>query len=345
MTPDQLAATARARGVATTYQDVRGGRHEPPRAPLKALLAALGAPPDPDPAWPAVVVARTGQKPAWVPPAGATVVLESGEERPLPEALPGELPLGWHLVVGRGGQTVLVVAPAACHLPRRLAAGGRSWGWAAQLYALRSTGSWGVGDLGDLARLLGPDGLDPGFVLVNPLHAAPPTQPSPYFPSSRVFRNPLYLRVEAVPELRTLDPDGRALLAGLTAAGRRLSSADRLARVAAGRLKDEALRRCHQALERLPARRAALAAHRAATPGLDDFATFCALQHAHGPDWRRWPAARSRPGAPAVAAFRPEHDAEADYHAYLPWLLDEQLAALPRGEVGLVNDLAVGFAP
>ena len=345
MTPDQLAATARARGVATTYQDVRGGRHEASPDTLQALLAALGAPPDPDPAWPAVVVARTGQKPAWVPPAGATVVLESGEERPLPEALPGELPLGWHRVVGRGGQTVLVVAPAACHLPRRLAAGGRSWGWAAQLYALRSTGSWGVGDLGDLARLLGPDGLDPGFVLVNPLHAAPPTQPSPYFPSSRVFRNPLYLRVEAVPELRALDPDGRALLAGLTAAGRRLSSADRLDRVAAGRLKDEALRRCHQALERLPARRAALAAHRAATPGLDDFATFCALQHAHGPDWRRWPAALRRPGAPAVAAFRAEHAAEADYHAYLQWLLDEQLAALPRGEVGLVNDLAVGFAP
>ncbi|HYT26797.1 MAG TPA: 4-alpha-glucanotransferase, partial [Actinomycetota bacterium] len=33
------------------------------------------------------------------------------------------------------------------------------------------------------------------------------------------------------------------------------------------------------------------------------------------------------------------------YHAYLQWLLDEQLAAVPRMRVGLLNDLAVGVDP
>src|SRR4051794_22516444 len=38
--------------------------------------------------------------------------------------------------------------PPRCPLPS-----GRAWGWAAQLYAARSTGSWGIGDLMDLDRL------------------------------------------------------------------------------------------------------------------------------------------------------------------------------------------------
>ena len=40
----------------------------------------------------------------------------------------------------------LIVAPARCHLPEGL----RAWGWAIQLYALRSRESWGIGDLADL---------------------------------------------------------------------------------------------------------------------------------------------------------------------------------------------------
>ncbi len=42
-----------------------------------------------------------------------------------------------------------------------------------------------------------------GFILVNPLHAASPAapmEPSPYLPTSRRFVNPLYLRIEAIPE-------------------------------------------------------------------------------------------------------------------------------------------------
>ena len=42
--------------------------------------------------------------------------------------------------------------------------------------------------------------LDPGFVLVNPLHAAapvPPIEPSPYLPMTRRFVNPLWVKVLA----------------------------------------------------------------------------------------------------------------------------------------------------
>ena len=61
----------------------------------------------------------------------------------------------------------------------------RSWGFALQLYSVRSGGSWGHGDLRDLADLAAWSGRELGadFVLVNPLHAAEPLapiSPSPY---------------------------------------------------------------------------------------------------------------------------------------------------------------------
>ncbi|NUP59906.1 MAG: 4-alpha-glucanotransferase, partial [Pseudarthrobacter sp.] len=134
-------------------------------------------------------------------------------------ALPQDLPLGWHtLRAESGGATVtamLVVTPA------RLATAGpleerRGWGLATQLYSVRSKRSWGIGDfadLADLAAISGARGAD--YVLVNPLHAAepvPPVQPSPYSPSTRRFFNPLYIRIEAVPELAYLKPRKRAAL-------------------------------------------------------------------------------------------------------------------------------------
>ena len=81
----------------------------------------------------------------------------------------------------------------------------RAWGLATQLYTRAVAALLGrrrprrPADLAVwAARDLGAD-----FVLVNPLHAAepvPPMEPSPYLPTTRRFVNPLYLRVEDIPE-------------------------------------------------------------------------------------------------------------------------------------------------
>src|SRR6195256_4881812 len=78
----------------------------------------------------------------------------------------------------------------------------RAWGWAIQLYALRSRESWGVGDMADLRRF-GRWSRRRGasIVLLNPLGAQTPTipyEPSPYYASTRRFRNVVYLRIEEI---------------------------------------------------------------------------------------------------------------------------------------------------
>jgi 4-alpha-glucanotransferase len=122
--------------------------------------------------------------------------------------LPADLPAGYHRLHvdagGVGADATLIVSPDTVALPASLGS-GRTWGLAVQLYSVRSERSWGIGDVTDLTDLAVWSAAqhDAGFILVNPLHAAAPAapmEPSPYLPTSRRFVNPMYLRVEAIPE-------------------------------------------------------------------------------------------------------------------------------------------------
>lgn len=273
--------------------------------------------------------------------------------------VPGDLPLGYHTLRARSdgeqAATTLIVTPAWLGLPERLG-GRRSWGLATQLYSVRSRRSWGVGDLADLADLATwSAGLGAGFVQVNPVHAAepgPPMEPSPYLPTSRRFANPMYLRVELIPEYAYLTAADRAEVESVRDDLRkRLDGVDTIDRDSCWEAKRTALRAVH-AVPRGAGRELAYQAYRDREGrGLDDFAAWCALADVHGPDWHGWPDELRQPGSPAVAAFCAEHAAEVDFHRWLQWVLDEQLdltqatarrAGMP---LGIVHDLAVGVNP
>ena len=175
---------------------------------------------------------------------------------------------------------------------------------------MRSSRSWGHGDLRDLADLATWSGRELGaaFVLINPLHAAepvPPVSASPYLPMSRRFVSPLYLRVEDIPEYALLPSARRQRIAALAAPLRAGNSSPALIdRDAVWTAKRAALE-IVQDWPLAPARRAAFRRFIVREgQALDDWATWCALAEIHGPDWRSWPAALQSPRSATVAAER-----------------------------------------
>lgn len=334
------AADLAAWGIHSGYSDFAGRWRQTSATTLAAVAAAMGVDGDAEPPPSPMLFLRPGQAPLVDGP--ATLQTEDGTEVAVDSRLPPDLPIGYHRLISLadGRSTTVVVSPGVCPLPP-----APGWGWASQLYAVRSEASWGIGDLADLRELARWSGeeLGAGFVLVNPLHAAPPVLPqpaSPYFPSSRRFRNPLYLRIEEVPGAGASGGD----LGGLAAAGRALCSDRRIDRDAVFTLKMQALSRLWDRFGEGPDDDRFDAWCWAQGPPLDGWATFCTLVEQQGPRWRAWPAEYRHPDQPEVRLFRDSHARRVRFHAWLQWLLEEQLSAAST-HLPLVHDLAVGVDP
>ncbi|MEY2421754.1 MAG: 4-alpha-glucanotransferase [Acidimicrobiaceae bacterium] len=327
-------------GIDDGYWDIVGQWHHTPESTRRALRVAMGGlsdVADPPPASRPVWFVRQGTTPTIE--RSAELVLEDGTSLAASKALPPDLPLGYHdLLPSDGGPaTRLIVAPDRCHLPDGL----RTWGWSAQLYATRSRTSWGIGDLGDLATIARwSAGLGAGVLGINPLHAAHPgalQDPSPYFPSSRRFRNPLYLRIEEVPGFST----GDETLALAAKAGQSLNNDRVIDRDQVYALKLSALELLWAGFGDDPAFDAFIARGGSA---LRQFAVYCALAERHGGGWTTWASEYRRPDSPSVTRFAAAQHDRLRFHSWLQWLLDEQLAAA-GAEIALLGDLAIGFDP
>jgi 4-alpha-glucanotransferase len=316
MTDPELIRRAEAAGIVPSYLDSRQQRVEVSADTLTAILDALGEPAEP------------GE-------------LGRPDERSGPEV-----------------RDVPDVSGLGADAPRPPVPRDRSWGFTVQLYSVRSRRSWGHGDLADLADLAAWSARDlgAGFVLINPLHAAeplPPVSPSPYLPMTRRYISPLYLRVEDIPEYQRLDVRHRQRIDALAAPLRAASStAGLIDRDAVWTAKREAL----EIIRRVPLsdRRHEEYVRFCCREGrdLEDWATWCVRAERYGPDWRSWPAPARDPG-PAASA-RPPGQAgadPADFHAWLQWHADQQLAAAQRAalaagmRIGIIADLAVGAHP
>ncbi len=324
-------------GIDRGYWDAGGQWQEPPQETIDAIASTMGvtdgAPPPGPPLW--FVRAGHGE---WLQ-SPADLVLEDGTTRRGVDALPPDLPPGYHDLhpLDGGPTTRLVISPGRCHLPPDL----RTWGWAVQLYAIRSARSWGHGDLGDLRDLARwAHGQGAGALSLNPLHAAGPArpqQPSPYYPSSRQWRSPLYLRVEEVPGAAVVGAD----LEALAEAGRSLNTSERIDRDGVWDLKRRALEACFAVAGDDPDFDTWLDAQ---GEPLISFATWCTLAERHGNSWQGWPEELRRPDGPAVAAVAVGEARRVRFHAWLQWLLDRQVADA-FAELPPINDLAVGFDP
>jgi len=276
---------------------------------------------------------------------------------------------GYHRIelesAGERFESQLIIAPATCYLPRFIDGGARGWGISLQLYALRSARNWGIGDFTDLQtaiEILAPLGVD--SVGLNPLHALFPQLPenaSPYSPSSRDFINPVYLDIDLIAEADGGD-EWRRLVHSEAFQARLRSLRQRqlvdYSGVWAAKLEALALlyRRFRQVLGDAGSERARGFREFQAARGdaLSRFALFEALQaHFHAADsalqnWRQWPVEFHDPRSAAVAEWSAAHRAEVEFHEYLQWQADLQLAAVQEAcerqgmRIGIYNDLAVG---
>ena len=156
------------------YEDALGKWHRISDSVRTAVLEAMGVDPDfPAPhSDPPVRVLRPGEVFSWE--GEADLFLEDGTVLRVKDRLPPDLPFGYHRLqfFEEKSPFHLIVSPGKCFLPSHL----RIWGWAVQLYSLRSAGSWGMGDFADLRRLArwSARKLSAGILLLNPLCAATP---------------------------------------------------------------------------------------------------------------------------------------------------------------------------
>ncbi len=289
--------------------------------------------------------------------------------------LPMELPEGYHWLdihVGDGSiggpvnRCLLILSPPQCDQPPILQS-RRLWGVAVQLYTLRSTNNWGIGDFADLETLirwLAP--LGAGFVGLNPLHALAPADPgrsSPYSASNRQFLNVLYIAVPKVEEFETCEAAQR--LRSDVHFAKRLNACRAATLVdyrAIATLKFEILELlygefCARHLESSSERAGRYKAFvTAGGDALQLHARFdaldrhcCAMGSASG--WQSWPLEYRDSQGPAAARFAAEQADSVGFFLYLQWLAHEQLQAAQTlcrelgMPIGLYGDYAVGAHP
>ena len=316
-------------GIDDRYVDAAGNERTVAASTVRRLREIIGEPAPRQ----APIVLRPGQRALG---RRGELHLEDGTIIPVDGTVPADLPFGYHhLVVPNGSRRLVIASPGRCFLPPEW----RAWGWSAQLYATRSSTSWGIGDFADLAQLARwSTRLGAGFVLVNPVGAVAPVgrqQPSPYFPASRRFRNPIYLRVEEVPGASSV---GR-LIGEAARAGQALNHLRIIDR-------DEVWRIKRQALEAIwassPPLREFEAWYDAQPSSLTQFATWSVLAERYGPIWREWPDSWRRPSLGRNEDHVPVDRAR--FHAWLQWLLDRQLAPV-SSSLRLIQDLPIGADP
>jgi 4-alpha-glucanotransferase len=227
----------------------------------------------------------------------------------------------------------------------------RHAGAMAPLFSLRSSKSWGIGDIADLplfAPWLSAAGFDRLMLL--PINTVGGGETSPYAAASTMAIDPIYIALRAVPDfvyaggVDALSADARVALA----------IADRSSAIhydAVRRAKREALsiafaQFADDEWAQLTTRGAALAAYIARERWwLDDYALFMAIADTTlATSWRQWPEAIRRRDPRALDELRRQLSREVLRHQYLQWIADSQWQAA-RVETAALGVALMGDLP
>jgi 4-alpha-glucanotransferase len=366
---DRIEDKAAQWGIETQYHDAFGRLCfvEPETlARLVELLARRGAPKRGR--LPKTVVVRRNREPLLHTdaPTGTRVTWTVSAKGPIAQGqgtaptvrLPDDLPTGNFTLrvdlpspAEGSEEAALLVAPEQAYQGGS-AAPRRMWGIAVQLYGVRSYRNWGHGDFTDLAGLIDLAAARGAAAIgLNPLHALfddHAEDASPYSPNSRLFLNPLYIDVEAVPGFPGVDA------AGLREEVESLREGEFVDYAGVASAKARALRLAYEtfrgaAFSKQQRQFHAFRRERGTT--LKRYAAFEFLRRRHGMPWQQWPAEWRDAEEKALARLRNEEANEVAFFEFVQWTAHEQLAACcarirERGlPLGLYLDIAVGVSP
>lgn len=224
---------------------------------------------------------------------------------------------------------------------------GRRAGLLLPVFSARSTRSWGIGDIGDLARL-GPWLQASGLRLLQvlPVNDMATGQTSPYSALSAMAIDPIYVGLEELPEAGVDTQAG--LDAGVQAQREALNASASVQYGETRALKEAVLRRAFATFlarewHRDTPRAAELRAYIAEEAWwLDDYTLFRVLHDHHGARaWWDWPSGLASRDPSAVAQARVEFADALLETSWLQWVAQRQWEAARRAldGIALVGDL------
>lgn len=255
----------------------------------------------------------------------------------------------------------LIFAPKTCYSPQE-ASPSKMWGYAAQLYSLKSENNWGMGDFGDLLGLVEKSAKQGVSAIgLNPLHPLYPNNPahrSPYSPTSRCFLNVMYIDVTNVPNYQdcqaaqqrfTSDEfQAKLAFAKTTELIDYPAVADVKYQILALLFADFTANADKTLTTEFQAFKAEQGADLLALTTFDALYEYFRAQDENAYGWKMWPSEYQNPSSEAVKAFQQSHAVRIDYFAFLQWLAHRQLTEVANTAkaqgmpVGLYLDLAVG---
>ncbi|HKT10595.1 MAG TPA: 4-alpha-glucanotransferase [Terriglobia bacterium] len=265
--------------------------------------------------------------------------------------LPRDLPLGYHALTVESGphsyRTLVISAPVKAFVGSGANA-KKVWGIFIPVYALRSDSNWGVGDFGDLRKLMEwVHGRGGSLVGTLPLLASfldEPFDPSPYSPVSRLFWNELFLDMSLVPEMKECREAREFMASGDFKAERMHLESHALVNYRrAMALKRKVLEPLARTIfERPSGRQQEFFRYVESHPNLRDYAQFRATCDRRRASWWTWPE-RLREGKLRSGDYDPD---AMRYHLYVQWLAEEQIRSFAKGcgsnAEGLYLDLPLG---
>jgi len=258
----------------------------------------------------------------------------------------------------------LIFAPKLCFSPQQ-ASVNKVWGYTAQLYSLRSSSNWGIGDFSDLFKLVEESAEQQAATIgLNPLHPlfqVNPAHRSPYSPSSRRFLNPLYIDVNKVANFSLCDAVQNKVNDKTFQQNIANANASKLVDYpSVAKLKFEILEMLFDDFvnnKDLVYQKSSAEFNEFKQIHGDDlyrFATFDALyEHFNSKDknaysWSDWPKSFQNPSSDDVLKFQHNHAIRIEYFCFLQWIAHQQLSAVTQCAIdkemaiGLYLDLAVG---